>query len=475
MLKKILLLIPFLIPLKEYGLEMPSVFSDNMILQRDVPAAVWGNGRPGETITVEFNGQKLSTTVRPDTNWRIFLAPMKADAKGRSLVVTGETKLTFQNVLVGDVWLCAGQSNMQFALFAVREGKEAAASADRRIRLLQIPRSWSRKPEYNIEAVWNEATPQTLWYFSGFAYFFGRRLFQETGVPQGLVNISWGGARIESMLDRTVLPLVRIRDAVRKDLENQFHDLDIRSDRELRVDKQRLPGVLFHKMIRPLSPMAVRGVIWYQGEDNHADGMNYADKLQVLSETFRRSFSNPRLPFYLIQIPPYRYSLRDPQLLPRFWKAQFSWASRDSNAAVIVSTDCGDFKDIHPRHKRRLAERLADTVLFREYGKGSPAVLSPRFRSAVWKNDKIIVSFHNASGLRSRDGKPISFLSIAGADRYFVKSDGWIQEDTLILPVKAGMVPKWIRLGWDQSGNHNLVNCLGVPAEPFEEEIQKAF
>ena len=107
MLKKILLLIPFLIPLKEYGLEMPSVFSDNMILQRDVPAAVWGNGRPGETITVEFNGQKLSTTVRPDTNWRIFLAPMKADAKGRSLVVTGEMKLTFQNVLVGDVWLCA--------------------------------------------------------------------------------------------------------------------------------------------------------------------------------------------------------------------------------------------------------------------------------------------------------------------------------------------------------------------------------
>ena len=158
MLKKILLLIPFLIPLKEYGLEMPSVFSDNMILQREKPVAVWGNGRPGETITVEFNGQKLVTTVRPDTNWRIFLAPMKANAEGRSLVVTGDRKLIFQNVLVGDIWLCAGQSNMQFALFAVREGKEAAASADRRIRLLQIPRSWSRKPEYNIEAVWNEAT-----------------------------------------------------------------------------------------------------------------------------------------------------------------------------------------------------------------------------------------------------------------------------------------------------------------------------
>ena len=475
MLKKILLLIPFLIPVKEYALEMPSVFSDNMILQRDVPAPIWGNGRPGETITVEFQGQKLVTTVRPDTNWRVVLAPMKANAKGESLTVTGENKLSFQNVLVGDIWLCAGQSNMQFALFAVREGKEAAASADRRIRLLHVPRSWSRKPEYNIEAVWNEATPQTLWYFSGFAYFLGRRLFQETGVPQGLVNISWGGARIESMMDRTVLPLVPIRDEVRKDLEKQFHDLDVRSDRELRADKQRLPGVLFSKMIRPLSPMAVRGVVWYQGEDNHTDGRNYAEKLQVLSATFRRSFSNPRLPFYLIQLPPYRYSHRDPQLLPRFWKAQFSWAARDVNATVIVSTDCGDFNDIHPRHKRVLAERLADTILFREYGKGSSAALSPRFWKAVWKKEEIIVSFHNGNGLRSRDGKPISYLAIAGADRNFVNADGRIRGDTLVLPVKKGMVPKWIRLGWDQCGNHNLVNASGVPAEPFEEEIQKTF
>ena len=473
MLKKILLLIPFLIPLKEYGLEMPSVFSDNMILQRDKPAAVWGNGRPGETITVEFHGQKLVTTVRSDTNWRIFLAPMKADSEGRSLVVTGDRKLTFQNVLVGDVWLCAGQSNMQFALFAVREGKEAAASADRRIRLLQIPRSWSRRPEYNIEAVWNEATSQTLWYFSGFAYFFGRRLFQETGIPQGLVNISWGGARIESMMDRSILPNVRIRESVRKELEKQFQNLDSRSDRELRPDRQRLPGGLYYKMIRPLSPMAVRGVIWYQGEDNHADGMDYADKLQVLSETFRRSFSDPRLPFYVIQIPPYRYSLRDPQMLPRFWNAQMIWTKRDVNAEIIVSTDCGDFQDIHPRHKRVLAERLADTILFREYSKGSSSVLAPRFGKAVWRDGRIIVSFHNSNGLRLRDGKTITHLMIAESDRNFRKTEGWIQENTLIVPVKNGMVPKWIRLGWDQAGNHNLVNRRGIPVLPFEEEIQK--
>lgn len=473
MLKKILLLIPFLIPLKEYGLEMPSVFSDNMILQREAPVAIWGNGRPGETITVEFNGQKLVTTVRSDTNWRIFLPPMKANSEGRSLVVTGDRKLTFQNVLVGDIWLCAGQSNMQFALFAVREGKEAAASADRKIRLLQVPCSWSRKPEYNIEAVWNEATSQTAWYFSGFAFLFGRRLLQETGVPQGLVNISWGGARIESMMDRNVLPHVRISESVRRELEKQFQDLDSRSDRELRPDKQRLPGVLYNKMIRPLSPMAVRGVIWYQGEDNHADGMKYADKLQVLSETFRHSFSNPNLPFYIVQIPPYRYSLRDPQLLPRFWKAQFTWTIRDVNAEIIVSTDCGDFKDIHPRHKRILAERLADTILYREYRMGNSSVLAPRFKKAIWKNREIIVSFHNNNGLKSRDGKNITHLMIAGSDRNFIKAEGRIQDDSLIIPVKAGINPKWIRLGWDQFGNHNLVNRHGIPAVPFEEEVQE--
>ncbi len=472
MLKKILLLIPLLIPLKEYGLEMPSVFSDNMILQREKPVAIWGNGNPGETITVEFDGQKLVTTVRPDTNWRVFLAPMKANAKGRTLTVSGARKLTFQNVLVGDIWLCAGQSNMQLALHAVREGKEAAASADRRIRLLQIPRSWSRKPVYNIEAVWNEATSQTAWYFSGFAYLFGRRLFQETGIPQGLVDISWGGTRIESMMDRHVIPHVQIRESVRKELENQFHDLDIRSDRELRPDKQRLPGVLYHKMIRPLSPMAVRGVIWYQGEDNHADGMNYADKLQVLAETFRRAFSDPRLPFYIIQIPPYQYSLRDPQLLPRFWKAQFFWTERDINAEIIVSTDCGNFKDIHPRHKRILAERLANTILFREYRKGNSSVLAPQFKEAVWRNNEIIVSFHNSNGLKTRDGKAITHLMISESDRNFLKTEGRIQDDTLIIPVKKGMVPNWIRLGWDQSGNHNLVNCRGIPVAPFEEEVQ---
>ena len=275
------------------------------------------------------------------------------------------------------------------------------------------------------------------------------------------------------MMDRSILPDIRIRESARKELEKQFQDLDARSDRELRPDKQRLPGVLYSKMIRPLSPMAVRGVVWYQGEDNHADGMKYADKLQVLSETFRRSFSDPRLPFYVIQIPPYRYSLRDPQMLPRFWNAQMIWTKRDVNAEIIVSTDCGNYEDIHPRHKRVLAERLADTILFREYGTGGSSVLAPRFEKAEWRDGRIIVSFHNSNGLRSRDGKAITHLMIAESDRNFLKAEGWIQENALIIPVKKGMVPKWIRLGWDQFGNHNLVNCRGIPVLPFEEEIQK--
>lgn len=451
------------------AVEMPGLFSNDMVLQRDQPIRLWGKGAPGEKIRAEFAGASAEAEADKDGAWELTLPAQKASAEGLELTVSGANALKFANVLVGDVWLCAGQSNMQYGLSAAIGGtEEIAASANPMLRLLWQPCDWSREPRREFKGKWAPCGPNTVRGFSAVAYFFGKEVAAKAKVPVGLIQAAWGGARVESFTSEKAFAAAEQFPYLRKFVSKEIADARAKSDAELRPDKQRLFTMVYNAMIHPLTPLAIKGVIWYQGEDNHYDGSGYADKLQVLAKCWRDAFREPEMPFYVIQIPPFRYGDDAPDVLPRLWRAQQRFAALDGHAAVVPASDCGDPEDIHPKEKRPLAARLAAMVLFREYGIGDAAAQAPTFAKATFAGGKAVIEFANANGLKTRDGGPVSHLEIAGADDEFVAATGKIVNDRLEVSAPAVKEPRRVRFGWDKLANPNLVNRAGVPALAFD-------
>lgn len=451
------------------AVELPSIFTDNMVLQRDRAVPVWGTGRAGEAVSVQFAGQTVSTTAGKDGRWQVKLAPLAASSDGATLTVKGDNTLTRSNVLVGDVWLCAGQSNMQYGLQSITGSRkliEAFPNPD--IRLFQVPNVWSRTPQADVKAQWNLCSPQTLPRFSAVGYLVGRDLQSKLNVPIGLINISWGGCRIESMTAPESFAAVSVTQGVADEVAKQIADLKSKKDTDLRKDKQRLPNVLFNAMVHPLTPFAVRGMLWYQGEDNHSEGMRYAEKLRALAHTWRTYFANPDMPIFIVQLPPWQYGREKSTLIPNFWAAQQHFAEHDSNAGFITTTDCGDPKDIHPRDKMPLARRLANLVLYKAYGIGSDAALAPTFRSARAEGSTFVVEFNQPNDLRTRDNEPVSHLMLAGEDGLFHPATGVVRNNKLFVTSPEVSAPVRLRFGWDKLANPNLVNRAGVPVAPFD-------
>ena len=451
------------------AVELPSIFTDNMVLQRDRAVPVWGTGRAGEMVSVQFAGQTASATADRDGKWQVRLAPLAASSDGATLTVRGDNTLTRSNVLVGDVWLCAGQSNMQYGLQSITGSRrliEAFPNPD--IRLFQVPNVWSRTPQSDVKARWELCSPQTLPRFSAVGYLVGRDLQSKLNVPIGLINISWGGCRIESMTAPESFAAVSVSAEVAGEVEKQIADLKSRKDADLRKDKQRLPNVLFNAMVHPLAPFAVRGMLWYQGEDNHTEGMRYAEKLRALAHTWRTCFADPDMPIFIVQLPPYQYGREKSTLIPDFRAAQQYFAEHDSNAGFITTTDCGDPRDIHPRDKMPLARRLANLVLYKVYGIGSDAALAPTFRSAGAEGSAFVVEFNRPNDLRTRDNEPVSHLMLAGEDGLFHPAAGVIRNDKLFVTSPEVSAPVRLRFGWDKLADPNLVNRAGVPVAPFD-------
>ncbi len=451
------------------AVEMPAVFSDNMVLQCDRAVPVWGTARPGENITVEFRQQKVSAPAGEDGKWQVKLQPMTADAAGATLTVKGDNTLTFQNVLTGDVWLCAGQSNMQFVLKDIDGGQELADKAENpNIRLFKFKRDWSRTPRTNVEGQWLMCEPESARAFSAVGYLVGRDIAAEVKVPVGLISIAWGGCRIESMIDRAAWSEAQAPEEIQKAVAGAFGELDGREDAKLREDKQRLPSVLFNAMVHPFSPFAVRGMLWYQGEDNHSEGMRYAEKLRVLAYCWRKNFAYENMPIFIVQLPPFQYGNENPTRIPNFWAAQQYFAEHDRNSGFVVATDSGNPKDIHPTNKAPLAARLAKLVLYREYGIGDDSALAPTFRKCTRDGNKLIVEFNHPNGLKTRDGQGVSHLMLSGGGDEFHPASGVIENDKLIVTSPEVPAPARLRFGWDKVANPNLVNRAGVPAAPFD-------
>jgi len=456
---------------------LPKIFDNNMVLQRDMPVPIWGWADPGEEVIVTFEipgiVRKLFVNdpviASPDGKWSTILPQLDATAESCTLTVKGKNEIKLTNILVGDVWLCSGQSNMEWSIAGTeaKEKEEALKTADNpNIRLFQVTKVFSPDPkeELTVASSWKPASAATIQNFSAVGYHFGKKLQAELDVPIGLINSSWGGTRIEPWI-----PPVGF-----ENLPELKYFVDFLKTPNPKNDQQQ-PTMLYNAMIHPFVPFAIKGAIWYQGESNMGEGMLYAEKMKALIQGWRKVFDNPDLGFYYVQLAPYFYG-DQPTRLPEFWEAQSSVEKAVSKTGQAVINDLVDnIRDIHPQRKQQVGERLALLALNRTYGKNELVAASPEFESFDTgtnpdsEHEWVAVKFKNAKSLKTRDGKTPDSFEIAGADGVYHKADAHFIGDVPFIVLKSDNVPKpvAVRYAWDQSAQPNVVNEAGLPLGAF--------
>jgi sialate O-acetylesterase len=481
---------------------LPHVIGNDMVLQRDLPLPIWGWADPGEKVTVQLGPNTVAATADEKGNWRVKLPALPAGGP-HELTVNGKNTLKLSGILVGEVWLCSGQSNMEMGVGMVQNAKAEIAAADfPQIRLFCVPHRPSGLPVPDVDAAWKPCTPQTIaqvgWGgFSAAAYFFGRALHRELNVPIGLIESSWGGTLIEPWtppegfagvpaLKPFVAAIEKANADYRQALPPALDALEgwIKTNRQALAEAGPLPPTLglpghplssegrptglYYGMIHPLAPIAIRGAIWYQGESNAMshDGMAYFDKMKALIGGWRQVWGQGDFPFYYVQLAPYRYNC-PATYLPEAWEAQVA-ALSIPNTGMIVTTDITDLGDIHPKNKVDVGKRLALWALAKAYGKTDIAYSGPLYKSMQVEGNKIRLSFeYTTGGLASRDGQPLTWFEIAGEDRKFAKAQAEIDGDAVVVFSPDVAKPVAVRLGWSQEAMPNLMNKAGLPASPF--------
>jgi sialate O-acetylesterase len=454
-------------------LKLAAIFSDNMVLQQQMAVPVWGWAAPNTEVTVSFAGQTKSTHANADGKWLVKLGKLKASFTPQNLVVSaGETK-TFTNVLVGEVWLGSGQSNMEKPVGEQHGQKpclnaeaEIAAANYPNLRLFRIEKALSPTPlaDLGVHQGWVECSPVTLvgTHFSAAAYFFGREIHTNLNVPVGLIESSWGGTRIEPWTPPVGFESVPSLAAL--------------ATPHITTNKipNTTPTVLFNAMIAPITGFALRGALWYQGESNRGD-TNYDLKMTALVGGWRALWHEGNFPFYFVEIAPYKYIknmtnyVADTDPLPRMWVQQSRAARTIKKSGMIVTTDLvDDLNDIHPRDKASVGHRLALLALDETYDQEVESK-SPAFDELKAKGNKAVLEFeHVAGGLVSKNNEPLTWFEIAGADGKFVPAEAKITGKKTIEVSAAGVnKPVAVRFAWHQLAQPNLFNGAGLPAEPF--------
>jgi sialate O-acetylesterase len=452
---------------------LPRILGDNMVLQRGVPVQIWGRAAPGEQIVVRFAGQEKHAQPGADGRWAVALDPLKASAVPREMTVTGANVIRLKNILAGEVWLCSGQSNMEYAVGVAKAWAPPAAETDPELaqeikaatfpllRLFRVEKK--REPPEVVSSGWQEAAGDARNEFSAVGYYFSRRLLRELDVPVGMIQAAWGGSRLEEWTPAE--SYAKLAAVFTGDAAASF---------------ERDPvwiGRNYEAMVRPLAPFALRGVIWYQGESNliaYNDGLRYADKLAVLIGAWRTVWSRPDLSFYFVQIAPFLYTGRKDPLphsaeeLPKLWEAQAA-ALGIPHTGMVPTTDLvDDVSNIHPAHKREVGGRLATLALAGTYGRRGLVWAGPAFARLKIRGAEAVVHFNNAGGgLGSRGGKPLTDFEIAGADGVFVPAEAVIRGNTVVVSNPKVAAPVAVRLGWSETARPNLMNGAGLPAYPF--------
>ena len=442
-----------------------------MVLQRDQMVPIWGTAAAGEKITVEFANQKLETSAADDGRWQVKLAPLAASAQARTLVVRGSNELRFDDVLVGEVWLCSGQSNMEKQL-GNRTGQRPTDNAEEEIRnanhplirLFQMPRN-GRPQQDDLTLQWHPCSSEVVakMNFSAAAYFFGREIAGELGVPVGLIHTSVGGTRIEPWTPPSAYQGMPGLEEFAKAAAG-----------DRKIDGIRI-GDLYDSRVKPLAPFGLRGFIWYQGESNlmAGDGPIYAEKMRALVSGWRAAWGKPDAAFHFVQLAPYLYSSRkqpvpfSAEALPLFWEAQTKALAIPHTGMAVITDTVDQLADIHPTNKRAVGQRLARLALARTYGRNDVIDSGPVLKEFKIRGANVGLKFDHAEGLRSRDHKSLTDFTIAGEDRVFLPAKAEIFKGNVIVSSPQVKKPVAVRLGWSERSNPNLVNSAGLPARSF--------
>jgi len=446
---------------------LPKVLGNNMVLQRNAPLPIWGTAAAGEKVTVKFSKQTKSTVTDASGNWLIKLDPMPASAKPARLIISGINTIKLENILVGEVWLCSGQSNMQYEMRKNSKVKKpntntANSPVDEldyahnpQIRIFLVTQKNLLKPD-STHSGWRVAEDSALRAFSAVGYFFAKNLQHDLKVPVGIISSAVSGSRIEPWAP-----------------QEAFDAIPYFKVNNIKIDGD--PGKFYAKMIEPVAPFALKGFLWYQGESNCFLGETicYTYKMEALINSWRKLWSDKTLPFYYVQIAPYYYTqgkgpvTYTPFTEPELREAQAA-ALQIPHTGMIITTDLNDdLKNIHPPFKWEIGRRLELQALANTYNQ--PVAFSgPVYKSMKISSNKIILEFdHPGAGLTSHDGKPLTDFTIAGADGNFVTADAIIKGNTV--EVSAGSVTKPVaaRFAWSESAQPNFYNKDGLPAAPF--------
>ena len=466
------------------GLKMPSIYTDNMVLQHGCPLTIRGKANAGEKITIEIDKQKQTLTSPSDGNWEANLLPLKAGGPYILSISTQKQKLIYKNVLAGEVWLCSGQSNMEFHLsWSITGKRDIPKATHNNIRIFDMKARWITNPvewdstahvalnhlQYFKNTAWVSCSPETISEFSAIAYYFGKKLQDSLQIPVGLICNAIGGSPAESWIDRKTLEH-HFPTILRNWKQNDFIQdwVRERASQNIKTSKDRLqrhpyePCYLFEAGIRSLDQFPIKGVIWYQGESNAHNYEAHEKLFKLLVASWRDNWNNESLPFYYVQLS----SLNRPSW-PWFRDSQRRLLHEIPHTGMAVSSDKGDSLDVHPKQKQEIGERLALWALNKTYEKQDIVPSGPLYKGIAFNNSKALLSFDYATGMHSSDGTPLRSFEIAGADGIFYPAQAVIVNEKIQVWSDKVKVPVTVRYGWQPFTRANLVNSCNLPASSF--------
>lgn len=433
---------------------LPSIFGNHMVLQQNSQVSIWGWGKPGEEVTVSgsWNQQEVKTKINSLGFWELKLSTPSYGGP-YTLTVKGYHTIVLEDILIGEVWLCSGQSNMEWSARAgIHDAEQAVKEANQpKIRFFSVAHKTSDFPQLDLKGAWSVCSPETMIDFSAVGYFFARRIQENIDIPIGLINSSWGGTPAEAWTS----PEVILQDEILNQAAQKLEEVPWGPVK---------PGKIYHTMIAPLIPFEIAGVIWYQGESNTSTAATYAKLFGGMIQSWRKAWGKD-FPFYFVQIAPWKgyqgtsgAMLRDQQRLT---------LGTVPNTGMVVVSDIGDLEDIHPRNKKDVGIRLANWALYHTYGKKDLVFSGPLYQEMKLEGKKIRILFEYAEqGLVLR-GKELTHFEIAGEDQKFVKAQAKIEGNTVVVASPDVKNPVAVRFAWSNTAEPNLFNKAGLPASCF--------
>jgi sialate O-acetylesterase len=455
---------------------LPKILGHNMVLQRNKPVPVWGTAGKGEKVTVTFAGQTKIAVANDSGRWEVKLLPMKASEEAREMVIAGKNTIVLKNILVGEVWLCSGQSNMEYAMRknsklqnTVRGTHPAEddllTASNPNIRIFLVRRKYM-SPD-STHTGWSSAiaSEAALKDFSAVGYFYAKELYAKLHIPIGMISSAVPGSRIEPWIEADKMNVSpKMKDG--KVLEPLIAD---GGD----------PGKFYTTMIQPLIPFALKGFLWYQGESACFlnETIRYAYKQKALMESWRNDWNEPKAPFYFVQIAPYTYSgAKDvrphtAENLPEFWESQALLLKLPETGMVTITDLVDSIVDLHPGYKWEVGRRLSLVALNKTYGMKDVVCSGPSYKSMKIAGNAIEITFdHPGGGLLSRDGKPLTWFSVSGAEGKFYPATAEIKGNNVIVSSPDVPRPVNVRFAWNEAAQSNFVNKEGLPAVPFRSD-----